>query len=192
MPNFRRRFRAGGTYFFTQVTEQRISILTTDLARPLLRWAIEQTRERWPFSIDAWVLLHDHLHAIWTLPGDDSDYSRRWAFLKKEFTKAYLAAGGEEAPVSQGRAHDGRRGVWQPKFWEHTIRDKTDYERHFHYLHYNPVKHRLAKCPADYPHSTFHRHVRAGLYVENWPDIASGGDPLCFDGLDVRGIEYGE
>ena len=192
MPNFRRRFRPGGTYFFTQVADQRRPILTTELARPLLRAAVEETRRRWPFTIEAWVLLHDHLHAIWTLPDDDADYSRRWAFLKKGFTKAFLAAGGGEAAVSEGRARDRRRGVWQPKFWEHTIRDPVDYERHFHYLHYNPVKHGLVLKLRDYPHSTFHRHVRAGVYSDNWPDIAAGGHLLCFDGLDTQGIEFGE
>ena len=135
MPNFRRWSVPGGTYFFTQVTDRRVRFLTCDLARSLLRRAIGDTRRRWPFEIKAWVLLPDHLHTIWSLPPGDADYSRRWGFLKKEFTKAFLAAGGPEAPRSAGRVRDGRRGVWQPKFWEHTIRDPLDYERHFHYLH---------------------------------------------------------
>jgi putative transposase len=191
MPNFRRRFRPGGTYFFTQVTDGRSPFLTSDLARRLLRDAIDQTRRRWPFEIDAWVLLPDHTHSIWTLPDEDADYSRRWAFLKKEFTKSWLASGGREAPVTEGRLNDGRRGVWQPKFWEHTVRDDLDYERHFHYLHYNPVKHGLVRAPAEYPYSTFHRHVRANVYEPTWrsdEDLA----PFSFDGLDIDAIEFGE
>jgi putative transposase len=192
MPNFRRILRPGGTYFFTQVTEKRQPILTSDLARPLLRTAIERTRERWPFDLQAWVLLPDHLHAIWTLPSEDCDYSRRWGFLKKEFTKVYLLAGGIEAPVTAGRSRDGRRGVWQPEFWEHTIIDQPDYERHFHYLHYNPVKHGLAQTPSQYPWSTFHRHVRAGVYEPEW-----GGSEVAdllrqFERLNANAIEYGE
>jgi putative transposase len=189
MPNFRRRYRPGGTYFFTQVADQRRPILTSDLGRRVLRQAIEATRNRWPFEIEAWVLLPDHLHAIWKLPPEDDDYSRRWAFLKKEFTKAYLTAGGEEAPVTPGRARDGRRGVWQPKFWEHTIRDQRDYERHFHYLHFNPVKHGLVEMLCEYPYSTFHRHVRAGVYQPDWASWESGREPFDFDGLDIASIE---
>lgn len=190
MPNFRRRFRPGGTYFFTQVTERRAPFLTSELARATLRYAIKSTRDRWPFEIEAWVLLPDHAHCIWTLPPEDADYSRRWAFLKKEFTKAYLAAGGEESPQTPGRANDGRRGVWQPKFWEHTIRDDLDYERHFHYLHYNPVKHGLARSPATYLYSTFHRYVRANVYEPTWG--VDGITPPSFDALNVDAIEFGE
>jgi putative transposase len=191
MPNFRRRFRPGGTYFFTVVTDGRRPILTSDLARPLLRDAIDRTRARWPFEIEAWVLLPDHAHSIWTLPDDDADYSRRWAFLKKEFTKAFLAAGGAEAPPTDGRLNDGRRGVWQPKFWEHTVRDEGDYERHFHYLHYNPVRHGLVRSPTEYPYSTFHRHVRSNVYEPSWGSD-EGVTPFSLEGLDVEAMEFGE
>lgn len=131
----------------------------------------------------------DHLHTIWTLPPEDTDYSRRWAFLKKEFTKAYLANGGEEVSVTPGRARDGRRGVWQPKFWEHTMRDQRDYERHFHYLHFKPVKHGHAENPTDYPYSTFHRHVKAGIYPPDWASSTGHREPLDFEGLDIASIE---
>ena len=192
MPNFRRRRIRGATYFFTVVTDGRRPILTTDLARPLLRDAIAATGTRWPFEIDAWVLLPDHLQAMWTLPHGDFDYSRRWAFLKKEFTKAYLAAGGTEATKTIGRVRDGRRGVWQPKFWEHTVRDDEDYARHFHYLHYNPVKHGLAGRVAEYPHSTFHRHVTEQRYTSSWPDLEEESVRKMFEKLDIDGIEAGE
>jgi putative transposase len=192
MPNFRRRYVRGGTYFFTAVTDGRQPILTIDASRTFLHEAIRQTRDRWPFEIDAWVLLPDHLHTMWTLPPGDADYSRRWAFLKKVFTKAYLAAGGAEATRTIGRVRDGRWGVWQPKFWEHTIRDDEDYARHFHYLHYNPVKHGLTARVVDYPHSTFHRHVRGGTYPTTWPDWAAGTPDHLFRGIDVAAIEVGE
>ncbi len=125
-------------------------------------------RSRWPFVIDAIVLLPDHLHTIWSLPPGDDQYSRRWAWIKKEFTKSWLALGGAEQPQTAGRRRDGRRGVWHPKFWEHTLKDEQDYEDHFHYIHYNPVKHGLAKCPHEWPWSSFHRWVRAGVYSQDW------------------------
>jgi putative transposase len=114
------------------------------------------------------VVIPDHLHAIWTLPHGDADYSIRWAWLKKEFTKRWLNTGRDERGQSAGRIRDGRRGVWQPKFWEHAIRDERDLERHVEYIHYNPVKHGVATCPHAWRWSSFDRWVRAGIYPAEW------------------------
>ena len=95
-------------------------------------------------------------------------YSGRWQWIKTQFTQRWLAAGGSEVRTTTGRKNDGRRGVWQPKFWEHTIEDEEDFERHFDYIHYNPVKHGHVKCPEDWRWSSFHRWVRAGVYPEHW------------------------
>lgn len=119
-------------------------------------------------EFDATVLLPDHLHAIWTLPAGDTDYSKRWAWVKKEFTKRWLESGRPEQAVTAGRSRDGRRGVWQPKFWEHTIRDAKDLERHVEYIHYNPVKHGLVRCPHAWPWSSLSRWVGANLYPVDW------------------------
>jgi len=119
-------------------------------------------------QIDAIVLLPDHLHTIWTLPRSDTNYSTRWAWIKKEFTKAWLQAGGMEQQQTLGRERDRRRGIWQPKFWEHTIADERDFERHIDYIHYNPVKHGLVSRPRDWPWSSFHRCVRRNLYPLDW------------------------
>ena len=168
MPDFRRWYVPGGSYFFTLVTDRRAEILCLPTARTLLRAVVRQAQDRWPFRIDGWVLLPDHLHAIWTLPPGDSTYSVRWAWIKKEFTKGWLAAGGVEQVVTAGRAADGRRGVWQPKFWEHTLKDERDFEEHLNYVHFNPVKHGHVRRPVDWAWSTFHRWVRAGVYDRLW------------------------
>ena len=151
MPDYRRYYQAGGTFFFTVVTEGRARWLCEDRARMILHAAIASCRDRWPFSMDAVVLLPDHLHAIWTLPREDADYSRRWAVIKRRFTDRWLAAGGPERAVSRGRRNQRRRGVLLPRFWEHLIRDENDYERHVEYIHYNPVKHGLVRCPHEWP-----------------------------------------
>jgi putative transposase len=114
------------------------------------------------------VLLPDHLHAIWTLPVGDTEYSKRWAWTKKEFSKEWLAAGGAEREISDSRYRRRQRGVWQRRFWEHAIRDENDYARHFDYIHWNPVKHELVKSVCDWPFSTFHRWVRRGVYSPRW------------------------
>ena len=168
MPNYRRAFVPGGTYFFTLVTERRAPFLCTPRARTLLRSALRDTLARWPFDLDAIVLLPDHLHTLWTLPPGDAAYPRRWAFLKKEFTKHWLAAGGWEQPRSASRVRHRRRGVLQRHYWEHTIRDEADFGRHCDYIHYNPVKHGLVACPHAWPFSSFHRLVRLGWYEADW------------------------
>ncbi len=168
MPHYRRAFVPGGTYFFTLVTHERRHILTTPLARQCLRNALRITRERWPFTIDAIVLLPDHLHTIWTLPPGDADYSMRIGFLKKGFTKAWLAAGGTESFRSDSQHDHRRRGVWQRRFWEHTIRDENDLIAHVEYIHYNPVKHGLVSCPHAWAYSSFARFVRKGVYDADW------------------------
>ena len=158
MSNYRRAYVPGGSFFFTLVTERRAPIFRSQITRDCLGTALRDCRKRWSFRLDALVLLDDHLHAMWTLPDGDTDYSMRWGFIKKEFTKAWLLADGIEQL---------RRGVWQRRFWEHTLRDENDYARHFDYLHYNPVKHGYVERVRDWQYSTFHRWVKQGIYDLN-------------------------
>jgi len=113
-------------------------------------------------------MLPDHIHAIWTLPSGDVEYPKRWGWLKKEFTKRFLASGGIEQKISESRKANRRRGIWQRRFWEHTIQGEADFDNHFDYIHWNPVKHGYVKCPKDWRHSSFHRWVEAGVYHVDW------------------------
>lgn len=183
MPNFRRYRVEGATYFFTVVTDGREPLLCTEAARSLLRGLLTDCRERWPYKMHAIVLLPDHLHTLWTLPENDADYSRRWGWIKKEFTKGWLAAGNPERPVSPGRVNKRQRGVLQPRFWEHMIRDEGDFERHADYIHYNPVKHGYVQSPCDWEWSTFHQFVGSGDYPSDW---GCGDVELKFDDIAAR------
>jgi putative transposase len=183
MPNWRRAHVPGGTFFFTLVTDRRANILRDSPGRPLLGSMLRRCQLRWPFTLNAIVLLPDHLHAIWSLPPGDTAYPKRWGWIKKEFTKWWLQLGGTEQSVSPGRERDGRRGVWQPKYWEHTIEDETDFEQHFDYIHYNPVKHGHVRCPREWPWSSFHRWVDAGVYDRHW---ACGSDHQKPDFKDIE------
>jgi putative transposase len=187
MSDFRRFYVPGGSFFFTVVTERRAPILCLDDSRVLLRKAIMECRRRWPFRIDAFVLLDDQLHAIWTLPEGDSRYPTRWGWIKKEFTKAYLASGGNEQTVSRSRLRQRRRGVLQRRYWDHALRDEHDYARHFDYIHYNPVKHGVVESVRDWPYSSFHRWVRLGVYPPHWGSKINGA--LEFDDLDLSAME---
>jgi putative transposase len=180
--NYRRYRVEGATYFFTVVTDGRAPIFVTDDGRAILRAALRGCMARWPFALDAIVLLPDHLHALWTLPPDDANYSRRWGWVKKEFTKAWLAGGNPERAVSAGRAAKRQRGVLQPRFWEHLIRDEADFERHADYIHYNPVKHGYAEAPRDWRWSSFRRFVAGGAYPDDW----GTGAELTFPEIDAR------
>ncbi|MBI1367742.1 MAG: transposase [Planctomycetes bacterium] len=168
MPFYRRKRLQGGTYFFTLVTAQRQPILTTDTARVMLRRCITEARQTRPFDVLAFVLLPDHLHTLWTLPDGDADYSTRWRHIKGAFTHHWLRSGGAERSVSPGQQRHHYRGVWQPRFYEHTIRDEDDLRAHVEYIHYNPVKHGLVACPKDWFWSSFHRYVADGIYSIDW------------------------
>lgn len=157
MPRYHRA-RHGSTYFFTVVTHRRLPILCRPEIRRLLHHVIEELRLHRPFTIDSWVLLPDHMHCIWTLPASDTDYSARWGWLKKELTKRARGLVEPMAPPT----------LWQKRFWEHAIRDDNDYAAHCDYIHFNPVKHGLADRAGDWPWSTFHRFVAAGIYPEDW------------------------
>jgi putative transposase len=179
MSDYRRYYVPGATYFFTAVTDHRVPLFSDALARRLLGSVFRRCILRQRMTILAIVLLPDHLHCLWALPPGDSDYSSRWRWLKGEFSKHWLALGGSEQPLGKSRQRERRRGVWQRRFWEHTIRDECDLERHADYIHYNPVRHGLVSRPIDWPWSSFHRWVRKGHYQPTW----AGGNILA----DVAG-----
>jgi putative transposase len=183
MPEYRRVIIEGGTYFFTVVTLYRQPILTQDEIRQALREGIQEVRQSMPFTIEAWVLLPDHLHTIWTLPEGDANYQARWAIIKRAVTKRFLSTVPDESQINMVRkthstypgnnlsASMQRRqegGFWQRRLWEHAIRDEADFHRHLDYLHWNPVKHGYVKKPMDWPYSTLHRFVAQGLYPSDW------------------------
>jgi putative transposase len=175
MPQYRRNFLPGGTYFFTVVTHGRRPLLTSPIARSSLRNAFQEIRSRHPVTIDAIALLPDHLHTVWTLPPEDDRYPLRWRQIKSRFTQMYLELGGTETAVSVSRKHKGERGVFQRRYFEHTVRDEADRKRCVDYVHINPLKHGLVQRVVDWPWSSFHRYVRLGEYTAEW-----GGDPTFY------------
>lgn len=89
MPSYRRTWVPGGTYFFTvTLHDRRSNLLTREI--DLLRRVVAQTRRRHPFRIDAWVVLPEHMHCLWTLPPDDADFATRWKVIKSGFARRIL------------------------------------------------------------------------------------------------------
>lgn len=172
MPDYRRA-RDESTFFFTVVTYERQAFLCLSESRSALREVVAEVRKSYPFTVQAWVLLPDHLHCIWELPQGDNDYSLRWALIKKGFTKRMKDQLSAASP-NKSRMRHREAAVWQRRFWEHQIMNEGDFSIHCDYIHYNPVKHGLARSPKDWEYSTFHSFVRAGMYPENWGGAVSG------------------
>lgn len=147
MPDYRRKYADGGTYFLTLCLEDRRSdalVRYIELLRSSWR-AVSQAR---PFETVAAVVLPDHTHFIWRPLDDDHDVPGRIAQLKAGFTRGL-------PEQMKGKKRKRERGVWQSRFWEHLIRDDDDLSRHVDYVHWNPVKHGYTTDPDDWPYSTW-------------------------------------
>lgn len=123
-------------------------------------------QSRHPFTIDAWVLLPDHLHCIWALPPGDADYHRvDW--------------------MTASKTKHRESTFWQQRYWEHCITTDLDYAHHRDYIAINPVKHGLVNRVCAWPYSTFHRDVARGIYPLDWAggadilDLQLSGQPIA-------------
>jgi putative transposase len=170
MVRYRRNFIPSGSYFFTvTLADRRSTALVDNIDR--LRAAFRAARQERSFAIDAIVILPDHLHAIFTLPTSDADFSGRWRRIKGHFSSGLIDAG-----IGLKRRPNADLALWQRRFWEHTIRNESDFARHVDYVHFNPVKHALVPRVCDWPHSSFHRYVREGLLPHDWAgDVGENG-----------------
>jgi putative transposase len=166
MPDYRRAYLKGGTYFFTVVTYKRIPVLKNDSEIHLFNDCLKATMHNYPFRIDAMVILPDHIHTIWTMPDEDDDFSIRWRLIKKRFSRQYLSL--NSVLVSESMVKKQEHGIWQRRFWEHLIRNDEDFNVHCDYIHYNPVKHGLVKSPDSWEHTSYHQFISKGLYSPNW------------------------
>src|ERR1700730_3873749 len=149
VPDYRRNRVPGGSFFFTvNLLDRRSGLLVMQIQA--FRDAVRQVRLHAPFRIDAWVVLRDHMHCLWTLPAGDADLPGRWRAIKMAFSKALPA----REPRSPAMTSRGQRRIWQRRYWEHTIRDDRDFAAHLDYTHFNRVKHGLVEHPADWLHSS--------------------------------------
>jgi putative transposase len=168
MPEYRRWYQPGGTFFFTVVTYERWPLFQNPSARSLLGSVMRSVSQESPVQTLAIVLLWDHLHCVWVLPHGDLDFSGRWQAIKSRFSTAWVEHGGSERQVTPSQKARGHRGLWQRRFWEHQVRDEGDLEHCCDYIHYNPVKHGYVSRPWDWPWSSFRRFVKEGHYPQDW------------------------
>lgn len=176
MSRYRRARIEGGVFFFTVTLADRSSgLLVRHIDR--LRRIYAAVRQRRPFETVAICVLPDHIHAIWQLPPNDSDFSLRWSLIKSGFSRGLAL----DVPRTPSKKVKRERGLWQRRYWEHAIRNDADLERHIDYIHFNPVKHGLVNRPCDWPHGSFKQYVARGDLPSDW-----GGDLRRLTG------EYGE
>jgi putative transposase len=170
MSQYKRCYQSGRNYFFTLVTYQRRPLFSSFENVKHFKIAINKVKKKYPFSLNAIVILPDHLHCLWKMPGNDSDFSMRWRLIKRYFSIEM------EASIN----HRKEKEVWQRRFWEHAIRDEDDRIKHMNYIHYNPVKHDLAQSPGDWEHSSFNYWVEKGVYEKDWGSMK----PIVFAGMN--------
>ncbi len=152
--NYRRLIQPGGCFFFTVNLVNRQSALLTENI-DLLRESVREVKRQHPFDIEAIVVLPEHLHTIWRLPKNDSDYANRWRLIKSAFSRQLP----KDEYIRPSRIKKQERGIWQRRYWEHYIRDEKDWIAHINYIHHNPVKHGCVKRMEDWPYSSIHRYI---------------------------------
>ncbi|WP_028315322.1 REP-associated tyrosine transposase [Desulfatibacillum aliphaticivorans] len=158
---YRRVKIKGGAYFFTVVTHQRSPIFSSEQNIKILKESFKCVMVDRPFVIDAYVILPDHMHCIWTLPKGDSDYSTRWRIIKGFFTHEFF----------NGSSVKGeKQTIWQKRFWEHAIRNEEDFIKHADYIHYNPVKHGYAEKALYWRHSSLAKFLQNKSYQSDWDE----------------------
>ncbi len=159
---YRRNFVPGGTYFFTVTLADRRAITLVDHVENL-RTAYQSVVSARSIDTIAICVLPDHLHAVWTMPDGDANFSSAWVLIKARFSRAVA-----KVDPRIVRVRNDQFNLWQSRFWEHTIRDDRDLEAHVNYIHFNPAKHGYCTSAAEWPHSSFHRYVREGLLTSDW------------------------
>jgi putative transposase len=169
MSQYRRFYQSGGYYFFTLFAYHRRLIFANPENVKQFRVAINKVKKSYPFSLNAIVVLPDHLHCLWKLPENDSDFSTRWRLIKRYFSMEM------QAPINKRKEKE----VWQRRFWEHIIRNENDWQNHMDYIHYNPVKHGLVKSPRDWKDSSFNYWVDKGIYERDWGST----EPITIAGI---------
>jgi putative transposase len=183
MPEYRRIFVQGGTYFFTIVTFNRLPIFSNDDACHLLRKVVLRVKQSHPFEEVAYCILPDHFHTLWKMPENDCDYPLRWRAIKGIFTRDYQELLFYRSKRNASRLKRRESSIWQRRYWEHLIRDDLDFNNHMDYIHFNPVKHGLVNCPREWKWSSFVDQVKNGYYPTDW----------CGDlPPKIRGDRFGE
>ncbi|MBU4352864.1 MAG: transposase [Nanoarchaeota archaeon] len=158
MPNFRRYYIPDAIVFITGVTRKRQHFLRAESDVNLLFETLRNVQLIHPFRLLAYVLLPDHFHWLMRVVSESGNFSEVMQSIKRNFTLNYKHAHHINTTLN----------IWQPRFWDHVIRNEHDLEKHFDYVHWNPVKHGYVRYPEDWPHSTYAHWLKLGYYGPEW------------------------
>jgi putative transposase len=178
MSRYLRPQSPGARVFFTVNLVDRGASVLTDRVE-VLRQAVAVTRAKRPFRIDAWVVLPNHMHCVWTLPEGDAEYSLRMGEIKGRFSREIRRSGPAPTPL-QSNPYGARGGrvrvgagpdlqkdeapIWQKRFWERHIRCEEEFAAAVRYCWLNPVKHGLVGHPREWPWSSWHRDAGGAVW----------------------------
>lgn len=167
MSNYRRLFIQNAYLFFTITTNNRQPILIDNIE--LLRESFKRAKRTYNFKIFASVILPDHMHLI-IIPEHIDEYPKIIFAVKYHFSRNINFGGLGNPPysLSESKIKKKEKGIWQRRYYEHTIIDDEDLCRHLDYIHYNPVKHGCAKNVRDWEFSSFDKFVKISNYDINW------------------------
>jgi len=157
--NYRRVFIENSCVFLTIVTNNRRNILINNIE--LIKKSFRNAENYFKFDLIAYVILPDHFHLI-IKPENINEYPKIITSIKYYSSKHFDVIG-LESPT-----YDRNKGIWQRRYFEHTIVSEEDLHNHLNYVHYNPVKHEEVKCVKDWQHSTFQKFVKLGNYDIDW------------------------
>ena len=187
MTDYRDNRVPGGTFFFTVRLLDRDSTLLTDHFSAFGE-AMRQARSRKPFHVDAWVVLPDHAHAIWTLPPGDHDCATRWRAVKIAFSKALNKACPRGAAGPRPKlSSTGDGGIWKRHYRDYRIGDDAEYEALIDYVHSDPIRHGHCQHPSEWPWSSLHRFLAAGFAA---PRVATMLPPWMRPGTQAARAAY--
>ena len=155
MANYIRVFEENYSYFITVVTDKRRAILIENI--DLLRKSFQLSMKSYSYVIDAIVILPDHFHMIIT-PQRSNEYPKIISHIKRSFLYGLGEEFKNECKIQISSSQYKRQvsGVWQKRFYEHTIRNEKDLYLHLDYILQNPVKHGYVENADHWKYSSFY------------------------------------
>jgi len=167
MPNYKRYYEENYYIFITVVTYRRNKILINNIEK--LRESFKKAKNKYQFEIFGIVILPDHFHIL-LKPEIANEFSKIIGSIKSSFTKI-ISKDCIDNDISVSRIKRKEKGVWQRRFYEHTIRNEEELYGYLDYIHYNPVKHGYVKNVRDWEYSSFHKFVKQRWYEINWGSL---------------------
>jgi len=154
MSNYKRLYLDGYSYFITIVTQGRNPILIDNIV--LLRDSFKRSKQRYAYYIDAIIILPDHLHMIMT-PKNANDYPKIISHIKRSFVYGLDKNLKDTAKdkLTTSSYHRKLSGIWQKRFYEHTIRNEKDWLEKMHYIQHNAIKHGYVDNCEQWKYSSF-------------------------------------